>query len=289
MQEFDQRVAVITGAASGFGREFARLGAQKGMKLVLADIEDAPLQATADELKAAGADVVALRTDVAKSDSVKALSELAYDSFGAVHLLFNNAGVAHGGLIWEASEKDWAWILGVNVMGVVHGMHHFVPRMLKQGEEGHIINTASVAGLLSAPLMGTYNVSKHSVVTLSETLYHDLKLVKSRLGVSVLCPAFVPTGIAHSHRNRPEDLRSDQAPTESMKAAQASSVKAVSSGKKTAADIASLTFAAIHDDKFYILSHPGILGSVELRLQDVLNQRNPTDPFAFKPDAKPQL
>lgn len=289
MQDFEGRVAVITGAASGFGREFARLGAARGMKLVLADVQADALAATEAELRAAGAEVVSERADVSRAEDVARLAERAYAAFGAVHLLFNNAGVGSGGLIWENSERDWQWVLGVNLWGVIHGVRQFVPRMLAGGEPGHVVNTASVAGLLNAPNMGVYNVSKHAVVSLTESLYHDLKLVQANIGASVLCPAYVPTGIAQSHRNRPDELRDDAAPTASQRAAQAAISKAVQGGRMSAAEVAQATFEAIAAERFYVFTHPQIMPTVELRFADVLQRRNPTDPFSAKPQLKPQL
>jgi NADP-dependent 3-hydroxy acid dehydrogenase YdfG len=283
MKDFSQKTAVITGAGSGFGREFARKGAALGMNLVLADVQNDALMAVADELTAKGAKVIAEVIDVSKGEQVDALAGAAKKAFGNVHLLFNNAGVAAGGLMWEHSQADWEWVLGVNVWGVIHGVRAFVPAMLAHGEAGHIVNTASVAGLLSAPTMGVYNVSKHSVVALSETLYNDLRMVKSKLGASVLCPAFVPTGIHLSHRNRPEDLAAAE-PTPSMIASQKASEKAVTSGKVSAPEVCDLTFKAIEEDRFYIITHQKIMNSVKLRLDDVALQRNPTDPFTYKPD-----
>ena len=213
--------------------------------------------------------------------------------FGAAHLVFNNAGVGSGGLIWENSVQDWEWVLGVNLMGVVHGVRLFTPMMLAAAKadpawRGHIINTASMAGLLNAPNMGIYNVSKHSVVSLSETLYQDLSLVTDQIGASVLCPYFVPTGISQSHRNRPQDLPSEK-PTKSQLIGQAMSDKAVGSGKVTAAEVAQKVFDAAAQGQFYIYSHPQALASVQTRMEDVLQIRNPTDPFAGKPELGAKL
>jgi len=284
VKDFAGKVAVVTGAGSGFGREFARVGARLGMKLALADIRPGALAATADELRAQGAQLIAETVDVSRGADVERLAQRTLDAFGAVQLLFNNAGVAAGGLVWEHSVKDWEWVLGVNLWGAIHGVRTFVPIMLAQGDDCHVVNTASVAGLLSPQLMGVYNVSKHGVVTLTETLYQDLRVTGARIGVSLLCPAFVPTGIAQSHRNRPAALRDAAAPTASMIASQKANEKAVSSGRIGAAEVAQQTFDAIRENRFYVITHPKILASVELRLQDVVAQRNPSDPFSFKPD-----
>lgn len=285
MQEFEGKVAVITGAASGFGREFARIAGGLGMKVVLADVEQAPLEAVAAELRAKGSDVLAERMDVSRAADVERLAQRTVDRFGAVHLLFNNAGVgAGGGLIWESTAKDWEWVLGVNLWGVIHGVRCFVPVMLSQDCECHVVNTASAAGLISPQTMGVYNTSKHAVVTLTETLYHDLRLVNAKVGVSVLCPAFVDTGIARAERNRPPELRNETPPTASQIAARRAAEQATSSGKLSAADVARTTFDAIRENRFYVVTHPGILQSVELRLQDIVAQRQPSDPFSFKKD-----
>ncbi len=285
--ELRGRVAVITGAGSGFGREFARLGGARGMRLALADINQAALDATVDELRGAGVEVLGVRTDVSKADDVQALADATMARFGAVHLLFNNAGVGSGGFVWESTDADWQWVMGVNVWSVIHGLRIFTPLMLAHGEPAHIVNTASAAGLITAPNMGIYNVSKHAVVALSETLYQDLKLVKSRIGVSVLCPAFVPTGIAHSHRNRPAELANSLPPTPSMLAAQQASVKAVESGRISAPEIAELTFAAIDSGTFYIVPHTKILDIVQQRMTDIVSGQNPSDMFALTPGHAP--
>lgn len=294
MKQFQNNVAVITGGASGFGKAFAKTGAALGMKLVLADVQQDALDATVAELKAEGADVIGLRTDVSRAAEVQALADAAIDTFGQVNLLFNNAGVGAGGLVWENSEKDWEWVLGVNLYGVVHGVRIFTPLMLAAAGkdpayEGHIVNTASMAGLLNPPAMGVYNVSKHAVVSLTETLYQDLSLVTEQVRCSVLCPYFVPTGINQSHRNRPTDLANEAPPTRSQLVSQALSDKAVSSGKVSAADVSTLTFDAIREARFYIYSHPKALAPVQYRFEDIIGQRNPGDPFGDKPEVRAGL
>lgn len=294
MKQFEGKVAVITGGASGFGKEFARIGAQLGMKLVLADVQEDALDTTVAEFKAQGAQVIGLRTDVSKAEQVQALADAAMTAFGEVNLVFNNAGVGAGGLLWENSEKDWEWVLGVNLYGVIHGVRIFTPLMLEAakkdpGFQGHIVNTASMAGLLNPPAMGVYNVSKHAVVSLTETLYQDLSLVTEQVRCSVLCPYFVPTGISQSQRNRPAGLANDAPPTRSQMVSQALSDKAVNSGKVTAADVAQMTFDAIRDESFYIYSHPQALATVRHRMEDIVNQRNPGDPFGDKPEVRASL
>ncbi len=293
MKIFKDRVAVITGGASGFGREFAIIGARLGMKLVLADVQQDALDKTRAELEAQGAQVLAMRCDVRHAEEVQALADATMEKFGAVHLVFNNAGVGSGGLIWENTQADWDWVIGVNLWGVIHGVRIFTNLMLECAKkdpqfEGHIVNTASMAGMLNAPTMGVYNVSKHAVVSLSESLYQDLKLVEAPIGASVLCPYFVPTGISQSHRNRPEDVPGS-APTASQRAAQAMSDKAVNSGKVTAEEVAENTFKAIAEEQFYIFSHPGALGNVQERMEDIVLQRNPGDPYKAAPHIRDML
>jgi len=288
--DFKNKTAVLTGAGSGFGLECARIGARLGMNLVLADVQQDALDRAAAELQAAGAQVLARRVDVSRAEEVEALGQATLERFGAPHFVFNNAGVGAGGLIWENTVKDWEWVLGVNVMGVVHGVRVFTPMMLEAAGkdpayQGHIVNTASMAGLLNPPNMGVYNVSKHAVVSLSETLYQDLSLVSDQVSASVLCPFFVPTGISQSERNRPAELSDPNAkPTKSQLIGRAQSDKAVGSGRVTAAAVAQMVFDAVAAGRFYIYSHPKAIGSVQTRMEDVLMARNPTDPFADKPE-----
>jgi NAD(P)-dependent dehydrogenase (short-subunit alcohol dehydrogenase family) len=263
------------------------------MHIVMADVQRDALERARSEIEGLGAQVLAFELDVSKPERVTALAEATAQRFGAPHLVFNNAGVATGGLIWEHSLKDWEWTLGVNLMGVVYGVREFTPRMLAAARadasyEGHIVNTASMAGLLVAPNFGAYTVSKHAVVSLTETLYQDLALVTDRVHASVLCPYFVPTGIHQSERNRPAQLGGEPL-TKSQLISQAMSEKAVSSGKVTAQAIAHEVFAALREKRFYIYSHPQALDPVKRRLEDILAAKNPSDPFASRPEIGAKL
>ena len=295
MKTFKGRTAVITGAASGFGLEASRIAAGLGMNIVMADVQQDALHRTAAEIAALGAQVLPFRLDVAKAAEVEALGAATLERFGAPNVVFNNAGVGAGGLIWETTLKDWEWVVGVNLMGVAHGIRVFTPMMLEAaakdpGYEGHITNTASMAGLLNAPNMGVYNATKSAVVAMSETLYQDLKLVTDQISASVLCPFFVPTGITRSHRNRPAEMtEAGRQLTRSQLIGQAMSDKAVSSGKVSAAQVAQFVFDAIAQRHFYVYSHPKSLASVQVRLEDIMTPRNPSDPFAHKPELGEKL
>ena len=295
MKTFKGRTAVITGAASGFGLEACRIAAREGMNVVMADVQADALERAAAEMRGLGAEVLPFHVDVSQASDVEALGAAVVERFGAPHFVFNNAGVAVGGLIWEHTATDGAWVVGVNLMGVADGVRVFTPLMLEAaradaGYEGHIVNTASMAGLVNPPNMGAYNVSKHAVVSLSETLYQDLGLVTDQVSASVLCPFFVPTGINASQRNRPAEAKAagGQA-TRSQRIAQAMTSKAVDSGKVSAAEVAALVFDALRAKRFYIFSHPKALASVQTRLEDVLQARNPSDPFAAKPELGAEL
>ncbi|HXQ60782.1 MAG TPA: SDR family NAD(P)-dependent oxidoreductase [Acidimicrobiales bacterium] len=272
MEELRGKVAVVTGGASGIGRAVAEAAAAAGMKVVLADIEEGPLKEADAALGATGAEVLSVVTDVSVGSSVEELRDRALERFGAVHLVHNNAGVAVGGPLWAVSEADWTWVLGVNLWGVIHGIRVFVPVLLEQ-DEGHVVNTASLAGLTSPSMLGPYNVTKHSVVTMSETLYRDLDAVGSRVGVSVLCPGFVRTGIAESDRNRP-----DWAPASSLpEGAEFQDVvrQLVATGLEPA-DVAGKVLDAVRDNRFYILTHDDTPAMVETRMRDILEGRNPS-------------
>jgi NAD(P)-dependent dehydrogenase (short-subunit alcohol dehydrogenase family) len=267
-------VAVVTGAASGIGRALADRFAEAGMCVVLGDIEEGALATAERVLKERNARVVSVVVDVSKATDVSALARTALDTFGAVHVVCNNAGVGTGGLCWEQSLSDWEWVLGVNLWGVIHGVRTFVPIMLEQKTEGHIVNTASMAGLTSGPFMGIYNVSKHGVVTLSETLQQELAMQGGQIRVSVLCPGFVRTNILESERNRPAELAVDGQPQEFGQAMQAVYQQMVAQGMPPS-EVADKVFQAIQDEQFYVLPHPEFLASVRARMEDILEARDP--------------
>jgi NAD(P)-dependent dehydrogenase (short-subunit alcohol dehydrogenase family) len=271
MKELQGKTAAVTGAASGLGRAMALAFAREGMNVALADVSD--LSEVEAAVRALGVESSSMKVDVSKGDQVQAFC----DSLRQVHLVCNNAGVAVSGAAWENSVDDWRWILGVNLWGVIHGVRSFAPRLIEQ-DEGHIVNTASVAGLISPPASGAYNVTKHAVVTLSESLHHDLRERNSRVGVSVLCPAYVPTGISDSERNRPAQFKKGESSKETL-AKQAMLKKAVASGRLSAEDVARAVLAAVKEERFYILTHPKIKGAIRARMEDILEERAPRDPL----------
>jgi len=266
------KVAAVTGGGSGIGRELALAGAREGMRVVLADVDEPGMAETTRHL--GSAESLAVRCDVSIADQVENLAEKAYARFGAVHLLFNDAGVAVCGPAWTTTAEEWQWVLGVNLMGVAHGIRAFVPRMLEQGDACHVVNTASAAGLISVAGSSIYCVTKHGVVTLSECLSHELGREGANIGVSVLCPAFVPTGIHNSERNRPPELATDNP----LREPYARMVKkAVESGRISAAEIAAITLDAVKAGRFYVIPHGKIKALVDVRMQDIVQGRAPTD------------
>ena len=276
MRDFKGKVAVITGAASGIGLGLAQRAAREGMKVVLADVEDEPLAQAAAMLEDVGADVLAVQADVSKAADIKALADQAFERFGGVHLLCNNAGVGSPGrTVWGQTIADWEWVLGVNLWGVIHGVRVFVPRMLAQDTECHIVNTASIAGLTSSPWRGAYAVAKHGVVTLSEMLQQELSVEGSKLKASVLCPGFVDTHIQQSTRNRPASLAN--APEEDAQAAGfLEFLKLGSQGGMAPSDVAEMVFKAVEEQRFYIITHPHYLDSVRARVDNILEGRDPS-------------
>ena len=274
MEALAGKIAVITGGASGIGRAVAERAAAEGMKIVLADIEEATLEATARSLSDSGAEILAVVTDVSDASSVEALRDRTLAKYGAVHLVHNNAGVSAGGPIWAVSEADWKWVLGVNLWGVIHGIRAFVPVLLAQGE-GHVVNTASMAGLTSTPLFGPYCATKHAVVAMSEVLYRDLRLVGSNVGVSVLCPGFVRTAIAESGRNRPAWAPSAP-PDAAAEPVRARVAQLVADGIDPSV-VAASVLDAVTANRFYVLTHPELRAPVERRMHDIFEGRAPTD------------
>jgi NAD(P)-dependent dehydrogenase (short-subunit alcohol dehydrogenase family) len=280
MQDFRNKVAVVTGAASGIGRALAKQAAHEGMKLVLADIEEGALAQAAEELRSDGADVLAVVTDVSKAEQVDALCKKTLEHFGAVHLLFNNAGIGAGHSSWGSTLADWEWVINVNLKGVIHCIHSFVPVMLRQKDACRVINTASIAGLQTGAFSSPYTMSKHAVVGLSESLHNELESIRSAVRVSVLCPGFVQTNIMDSARNRPAGLVNPPPavpPAPEMVAAWQRIRDKVNSGMPPS-EVADNVFAAIRADRFYILTHPETKEAVAQRMEDLIAGRNPSLP-----------
>jgi NAD(P)-dependent dehydrogenase (short-subunit alcohol dehydrogenase family) len=278
MEELAGKVAVITGAASGIGRALTDAFAAEGMHVVMADVEEEALATAAKAVGEGDTKVLAVRTDVSKGEDVDALAARCLEEFGAVHVVCNNAGVGSGGTIWELTEADWQWVLGVNLWGVIHGIRAFVPHFVQQNE-GHVVNTASIAGLTSAPMMGPYNASKHAVVTISETLHRELGLNGSAVRVSVLCPGFVQTRIAESDRNRPEHLR-NEVTTEVEEVGRELLRQIIATGLSPEV-VAQHVVDAVKHERFYVLPHPHMKELVRTRMDDIIEERTPGTEFFF--------
>ncbi len=282
MKEFKDRVAVVTGAASGIGLETARLFAREGMKVVLSDVEKGPLSKAEEDIRSEGGVVLSVLTDVSKADDIERLAKKTLDTFGGVHVLFNNAGVSSNlDYVWKSTLRDWQWVLGVNLYGVVNGIRTFVPIMLGQDVQCHIVNTSSEAGITAGPALGAYKVSKHGVFSLSETLYHELTRIKSKINVSVLCPGPTRTGIMESDRNR-DDILLNDSDEEDLNPYVEKAEQALRSDIETGkfpSEIAEIVLNAIRDEKFYIFTHESTMNNIRLRMEDILNGRNPSRPF----------
>jgi NAD(P)-dependent dehydrogenase (short-subunit alcohol dehydrogenase family) len=282
MKDFEKKVAVITGAASGIGFGMAERCAREGMHVVMADIEEQALQVSKKQLEENGASVISVVTDVAQEDQIETLAQQAMERFGGVHLLVNNAGVGAGQTLWKATVADWQWTMGVNLWGTIHGIRTFIPLMLEQDADCHIVNVASIEGLWSRATAGIYQVTKHAVVSLSEVLYYQLKLEKSRIGVSVLCPGGVDTNILDSWRNRPESMQNppESIPkyTPQMEERMVQMRQAFKEGMKPL-EVADYIFKAVKKDKFYIFTHPELKKYVKKRMKNILKEKNPKSPF----------
>jgi NAD(P)-dependent dehydrogenase (short-subunit alcohol dehydrogenase family) len=279
MKELKGKVAAVTGAASGLGRSMALAFAAEGMDVALADVDEVSLSTVQEEILAKDVRAITLKVDVSQAEQVEGFRDQALTRLGGLHVVCNNAGVSPLGPVWEHSVADWQWILGVNLWGVIHGVRAFAPHLIAQ-DEGHIVNTASVAGLIAPPGSGAYNVTKHAVVALSESLQHDLRERNSRVGVSVLCPAYVPTRITESERSRPKELAVSKKSPETL-AREAMLKKAVTAGKVSADQVAQAVVAAIKNERFYILTHPRIKGAIQARMEDILEGRAPRNPMAL--------
>jgi len=256
MDDFAGRVAVITGAASGIGRGLARHAAREGMRVVLADVEAAALDDAVRDVAGLGAEAIGVRTDVSDEADVEALADAAYQRFGAVHLLCNNAGVFQAGVVWQRTQADWDWVMGVNLWGVLHGIRAFVPRLLEQGGDAHIVNTSSMAGMMTVAYSGPYVVSKFAAAALTECLAHDLRAQGSSIGVSCLVPGYVDTRIADSTRNRPDEPPSEVTAPDHHFVAQVLKDQTAAQGRHPD-EVGAIVFDAVRAGQFWIPTSDG--------------------------------
>lgn len=279
MENLDGKVAIITGGASGIGLGMARRFAEAGMKLALVDIEAEPLAVAAKELEGQGASVFTAQVDVSKADQMDGMAKSVLDHYGSVHVVCNNAGVGSGGPMWEMLPEDWEFVMGPNLWGVIHGVRAFTQTLIDQNE-GHIVNTSSMAGVINAPGMGSYNVTKAGVVALSETLFHDLEAVAPNVGVSVLCPGFVSTNIWDSERNRPEALKSAEpkGTPEEIELIRGAMRQMMESAMPTE-KVANLVHDAIVNKQFYIYTHEATGAAIEARMTRMMRGENPISPM----------
>jgi len=276
MNNFRGRVAVVTGAASGIGLALTERFVAEGMKVVMADIEAGALATASERLRHQGATILPIRVDVSNPGDVERLADETYSAFGAAHVVCNNAGVAVIGAVHEHTLADWQWVINVNLWGVIHGVRVFLPRMLAGGDEGHVVNTASMAGLTTAPFMSVYDVTKHGVVALSESMYKELALSGAPIGVSVVCPGLIETNIMRSSRNRPESL-AEEGKAGPMAQAFGQSLSDRLAGGYPPSEVANQVVAGIREGRFYIVpAQPDVKSNIAVRVNDLLELRNPT-------------
>jgi NAD(P)-dependent dehydrogenase (short-subunit alcohol dehydrogenase family) len=284
MEQLSGRVAVVTGGASGIGRGMIEAFAEEGMKLVLADIEAEPLANAVSEVRSAGAEAIGVECDVSDAGSVEALRDRALTEYGKIHVLCNNAGVSGSGVgaTWELPQEEWDWVMGVNLNGVVFGHRSFIPAMIEQGEGGHIVNTASMAGVI--PGQGIYGVTKHAVVALSESLFREFATRGVDLGVSVLCPGWVRTRILESERNRPEMPRVDPGEAAPMIEMFKNIITGLVEKGREPVEVGRLVADSIKQRRFYVLTHPTWKNMIRHRVDNILEDRDPT---SVPPDGDP--
>jgi NAD(P)-dependent dehydrogenase (short-subunit alcohol dehydrogenase family) len=276
MKQLRDRVAVVTGAASGIGLALAERFVAEGMKVVMADIEAEALATAADALKRRAPALLATQVDVSRPDDLERLARETYAAFGAAHVLCNNAGVAVIGAVHEHTLADWQWVINVNLWGVIHGVRAFVPRMLAGGDEGHIVNTASMAGLTTAQFMSVYDVTKHGVVALSESMFKEFQVTGAPIGVSVVCPGLINTAIMRSSRNRPDEL-AEEGKAGPMAQAFGQSLSDRLAGGYPPSEVAEQVVQGIREGRFYIVpAQPDVKSNIAIRAQDLLELRNPS-------------
>ncbi len=288
MRDFEGKVAVVTGAASGIGRGLVRQCAAEGMRLVVADVDEEGLAEISSEIEAGGGEICVVPTDVRQAESVDALAKATLDRFGAVHLVCNNAGVLLSGCAWERTDDDWRWVLEVNVFGVVNGVRSFIPVLLDQGEPAHMVNTASVGGLMAGPFLSPYIVSKHAVVALTESVYHELATVSSEVGISVLCPGPIATGINRSERIRPGDRAETRALGSDAEKEYDSLLSSGIDGGMPPDEVGKIVFEGLRADRFWIYTHPVYTEAIQGRMESILNGTNPAVAMELREELAPE-
>ncbi len=288
MQAFEGKVAVVTGAASGIGRGLVRQCAAEGMRVVAADVDEEGLAEIQAELEAGGAEICSVPTDVRKAESVEALAHSSLERFGAVHLVCNNAGVLLSGCAWERTDDDWRWVLDVNVFGVINGLRTFMPILLDQGEPAHMVNTASVGGLMVGPFLSPYIVSKHAVVALTESVYHELGALDTQVGISALCPGPIATGIAQSERIRPEDRSDTRALASQAEKEYESTLSGGIEAGMAPDEVGKIVFEGLRAERFWIYTHPVYTEAIQGRMESILAGTNPAHAMQIREELAPE-